>query len=387
MYIEQIISVSTFRVKFNHYDLKIMESFFDQTTKGLGLTEKQSNIAVKILKRYLPQLNAIAGKDISSWLDNPIYKFGLRTITTVKNISVVKDDSGSKLVKVQFPYDDSLLNEIKKERGNFISAEWKPDEKCWKFLLQDQVVAFLAPWLLEKGFTADDEFKRYADQIEAITSKVENYVPMLSFVDGNAKIINAHSSVPQPTSNDIIEAIFKARRAGITIWDQSVEDELNTHPMNDVVKNFIKSEIVSPFSINLEENSILDLIPIINNLSPCIVTVPGGNELSKTKLALELLHAAGIDNGKISVLFRLPTETGSEFNNFVKDEKLNSPISDSTKVVFLSGKVPKPVFESTLKFNCVLNFNFYNVHYTLANFIKSQHNVINVLADKKQKVS
>jgi hypothetical protein len=102
--------------------------------------------------------------------------------------------------------------------------------------------------------------------------------------------------------------------------------------------------------------------------------------------ALELLKEIGIENQEISVLFRLPSENGGDFNKFVKEEKLNSPVSETTKVVILSGKLPKTVFQSELKFNCVLNFNFYNVHYTLANFMKNRHNVINVLADKKTKV-
>jgi hypothetical protein len=127
------------------------------------------------------------------------------------------------------------------------------------------------------------------------------------------------------------------------------------------------------------------LVPMVQNMSPCLITVPGGNELSKLQLALPMLKAAGIENSEISVLFRLPNDTGQDFNNFVKEEKLNSPITENTRAVFLSGKVPKPLFESNLKFNCVINFNFYNVHYTLANLVKNMHNVINVIADKKQK--
>ena len=383
MYIEDIISTYALRIKLNPFDSNLIMSFFDQLTKGNGFTEKQSVIAVKILKRYTQQITLLGGSGVNLWLDDPKYKFGIRTLTTVKHISVLKDENK---IKVKFPYNDALLAEIKKEKSKFISAEWSMEEKSWIFSLEDQAIAFLASWVNDKDFTSDEVFADYAAQVNAITSDFEKHIPMLSLQGKTAKIINAHPSIPQPTSNDVITSLFEARRAGVTVWDQSVDEALNSSSANEITKKFIKSEILEPLSINLEENSIMELVPLIQNMSPCIITVPGGNELSKTKVALELLREAGFENSEISVLFRLPNDTNQDFNNFIKEEKLNSPLSENTKVVFLSGKVPKPLFESKLKFNCVLNFNFYNVHYTLANFVKNQHNVINVIADKKQKV-
>jgi hypothetical protein len=219
-----------------------------------------------------------------------------------------------------------------------------------------------------------------------ITSNIEQHIPMLTYDGKNTKYSNVHGSVPTLTSNEVLTSIFEARRAGITTWDINIDNALDNCNENKIVKNFIKSDPSDNFSINLEENSILELKHIVQNLLPCIVTVPGGNELNKTQQALELLKNIGIGNHEISVLFRLPSDNGGDFNKFVKEEKLNSPVSETTKAVILSGKLPKTIFQADLKFNCVLNFNFYNVHYTLANFMKNRHNVINVLADKNTKV-
>jgi len=385
MYIEDIISTFALRIKLNPFDSTLILSFFDQLAKGNGLTEKQSIIAVKILRRYVQQILPLSGKDITPWLDNPTYKFGIRTLTVVKNISIAKNDKGAKLVKVKFPYDEALLNEIKKNRTSFTSAEWNVDEKSWIFLLEDSVVAFLSSWITTKGFTADEEFKSLADQLPAIIDNVENFVPMVVISEEKHKFVNVHPSVPQPTSTDIVKTMFEARLAGIEHWENDLSEKFDQFNLSEFVKKYIRSGPREGFSINLEENSIMDLIPIVKNMSPCIITVPGGNELAKLQQSLPMLKAAGFENSEISVLFRLPNDTGQDFNNFVKEEKLNSPITQNTRVVFLSGKVPKPLFESGLRFNCVINFNFYNVHYTLANLIKNLHNVINVIADKKQK--
>jgi hypothetical protein len=384
MYIEDLLSELMYSVKTNRYDLTLVQSFYEQINyKNLGFTEKQSVIMLKMLKAYKHQINAHLGKDITPLLDAPLFKYKIRTISMVKHIST---HISEKTIKVKFPYEEKLVNEIKKVKTEFSMAEWQADEKLWIFSLEDKVINFFSSWIERYSFTADTEFKNFTSQIEAITSNIEQHIPMLTYDGKNTKYSNVHSSVPELTSDNILTSIFEARRAGITTWDSNVDNALDTCNKNEIVKNFIKSDPSDNFSINLEENSILELKTIVQNLLPCIVTVPGGNELAKMQQALELLKEIGIENQEISVLFRLPSENGGDFNKFVKEEKLNSPVSETTKVVILSGKLPKTVFQSELKFNCVLNFNFYNVHYTLANFMKNRHNVINVLADKKTKV-
>jgi len=383
MYIEDLLSELMYSVKTNRYDLTLVQSFYEQINyKNLGFTEKQSAIMLKMLKAYKNQINVHLGKDITPLLDAPLFKYKIRTISMVKHIST---HISEKTIRVKFPYEEKLVNEIKKVKTEFSLAEWQADDKLWIFSSEDKVINFFSSWIERYNFTADEEFKNFIRQIETITSNIENYVPMLTYDGKNTKYINVHSSVPALTGNDILKSVLEARRAGITTWDNNVDNALDNCNEDEIVKEFIKTDPATNFSINLEENSILELKPIVQGLLPCIVTVPGGNELAKMQQALELLKDIGIENHEISVLFRLPNENGGDFNKFVKEEKLNSPVSETTKVVVLSGKLPKPLFESKLKFNCVLNFNFYNIHYTLANFMKNKHNVINVLADKKTK--
>ena len=386
MYIEDLLHPLMFSVKTNRYDTTLVQSFYEQINhKSLGFTEKQATIMLKISKAYKQQINTHLGRDITLLLDNPQFKYNIRTISLVKHISVIANSNKSKSILVKFPYDEKLVTEIKTNKQKFISAEWNPTEKAWIFSLEGATIEYFSGYVMSKGFTTDDEFKGYMEQTYEIINNVEKYVPMLTIEQGIPKIVNIPAHVPQPTNTDLLQALFESRRVGVTTWDQSVDDSLSIYNISDITKDFIKSTPNENFSINLEEKSILELTPIVKNLLPCIVTIPGGNELSKMEQALELLKAVGIENHQISVLFRLPNENGGDFNKFVKEEKLNSPVSSTTKAVILSGKLPKPLFESELKFNCVLNFNFYNVHYTLANFMKNKHNVINVLADKKQK--
>lgn len=385
MYIEDILGVLAIRLQTNPNDSKFIDSFYDQICKGSGLTEKQSVLALKIINKYVDKINIIAKTDILPFITTPTYRLGIRTLTTVRHISIINSTNEKKLIKVQFPYDESLLQEIKKEMKNFIQAEWVLDEKSWVFSLEDRAIGFFSNWLTGKNFTADDEFTSYVAQASLVTADFENYVPMLTFEDKTAKLVNAFHGIPKITSDNIVTALFESRRAGITIWDDNVDTAIEDSTVNDLTKKFIKNDPSEPFSVNLEENDIRDLQVILENMSPCIVMVPGGNELSKLESAMSLIKDVDIKNSEISVLFRLPKETGSDFNQYVRDNNLNSPITDNTKVIFLSGKIPKTLIESKIKINCVINYNFYNIHYTLANFLKNHHNVINVIANKKQK--
>ena len=385
MYIEDILGILAIRVPMNPFDSKLISSFYDQTAKGLGLTEKQSVIALKIISKYVTKISVVAGTDLTASVSIPTYKLGIRTITTIKSISIIPNLEYKKAIKVQFPFDEQLLASIKKEKSKLGDAAWNSDLKSWIFPLTDAAIQFLSPWVENNNFNADSEFLEYVMQATVVNSNIESHIPMLTYDGETTKLVNVHSTVPQLTSNDILKSLFEARRAGITTWDSNVGqciDELNINP---VTKNFLNSEMGAVFSINLEETNILSLTDIVENSGPCVIIVPGGNELNKLKIALEILNSANIKNEEISVLFRLAKETGSDFNTFVRDEKLNSPITSTTKAVFISAKIPKTMIESKLKFNCVLNFNFYNIHYTIREYLKHQHNIINILANKKQK--
>ena len=139
------------------------------------------------------------------------------------------------------------------------------------------------------------------------------------------------------------------------------------------------------FSINLEEHGIFSIKDIVKYMSPVLFVIPGGSEMEKLEKSLNFLKDCEISNEEISVRFRLPNETGEKLNNFVREEKLNSSISEKTKAVFISSKVPKTILDKKIKFNCVVNFNFYNIHYSIKNLLNWHHNVIHILDNNKQR--
>ena len=125
-----------------------------------------------------------------------------------------------------------------------------------------------------------------------------------------------------------------------------------------------------------ENHGISDLTDIIKNMSPCLFVIPGGSEHENLMMSYEFLKSIGITNHEMSVMFRGPSDTHEIFNNFVKNMELNSPISEQTKIVFVSSKLPKPVLKSKIKFHSVVNLGYSNVHYTMKDFVGNHENLV-----------
>ena len=167
--------------------------------------------------------------------------------------------------------------------------------------------------------------------------------------------------------------MFQARLLGIDLWDDDIDHQIKNDP---ITYQFLKNPISDSFYLKADEPDISCLKNIIRYLNPCLIILPGGSELEKLAQANDILKGLGMDEKNMSVLFRLSSENGKNFNDFVKNQGLNGPISEETKVVFVSGKLPKTVLKSKIVFNSIINFGFENAHYTLKEFVKNSPNFV-----------
>lgn len=388
MYIEDlVIALATGKnVGMNPYDSKIIYSFYNQLIQSSGFTEKQELLSVKILKRQAQKLYLLFGLDILQFLENPKFRLVRRSVTLAKHMKIIDHPSFGKIIQVEFPFNEKLLAKFREEKGKLTMAQWDSEYKSWFFALDEQSLMFLKQVAIEENFTVDEELKNYQIQINEIESNIDQYIPMVSFNGKILKFLNISEKIPQPTNLYIIENLFLARKLGISTWDDTIQNTDEWKNSNPVVKNFLLADPGTNISLNLEESDIFCVNDIIKFMMPVMIVIPGGSELEKIKKSLELLKEINIANNEISVLFRLPSETGIEFNNFVRDQKLNSSIGDHTKAVIISNRIPKTILDKKIKFNCVLNFNFYNIHYSLKNLLAWHHNVINVVDNHKSKI-
>ena len=387
MYIEDIILAlvtSPHIATMNAYDSKLISSFSSQIFNGSGLSEKQGSLSVKILKKQSTNLNTILRQDVTMFLDIPKFRTQLRTINNIKSMSIVAHETYSKVIKVKFPFNETIVNKIRKEKQNFNFANWDPTEKVWEFALTEQALLFLGTIADEDNFIVYEEFKEYQKQIADIKNNIDRYIPMVVSEGKNLKFVNIPDYIKQPTSSSVIETLFHARQLGIFTWDEHIANSTEWESASSITKKFLQTDPME--TIELEEDSLCLLNDILINMTPTLFVIPGGSELEKLETSLAFLKSNNVANENISVMFRLPKETGEKFNEFVKDNKLNSPIHANTKAVFVSGKIPKPIIEKNIHFNSVINFNFYNIHHSIKNLVLWHNNVIDIKLKKVNKV-
>jgi hypothetical protein len=378
MYIEDLIqSLVSCSARLNLWDHKVAISFSDQIYQGTGFTEKQSALALKILQKHTGTLSSFLNVDIKPFIESPKYRITIRKTVTTRSIKIIDHGILNKSIEVKFPYDESLIDKIKKFKsitGN--NAIWDKDSTAWVFPLNESNIGFLLTLASDVSFDFDEDFQNYADQTDKIVEEMEKYAPILAIHDGDLKILNSPRNMPEIDTDNIIEAIFQARWYGVTLWDTNIDQYISSEEFDPVLRDFLKNNFSASTHLTTEKSGIFCLEQIVTYLSPCLFIIPGGNELAKITQSYTLLKGMNIDDKNMSVLFRLSAENGRNFNDFVKNQGINGSIHDGTKVVFVSGKLPKTVIKSGIKFNSIVNLGFDNVHYTLKEFVKNHQNLV-----------
>ena len=378
MYIEDILYNLETHCRGSKWDSGVISSLSLQVNfNGSGFTDKQSQLALKLIKRYIGQLNVYYGKDISMYVDAPTYRLAIRSPSlSNRKISIIAHPQWIKAVKVEFPYNEEFINLIKNNKSSSGVAMWDKEHRAWLFALSESNMTTIKTLLEKDHFEIDDEFKNYLDQYRNVIEKMENYMPMLVVEENTPKYTNLPKYAPTLTTQDLLTSVFEARKIGVSIWDDTIEQFLASDNVDNLVHTFLKSDPSEIFHLDSENIPMNHLKNIVKYLEPGMFIIPGGMEFEKTQTAYTFLKECGVDDSEISVMFRLPSGTGQNFNEFVKNNNLNNPITDKTRYVFISTKIPKPVLLSKAKFNCVISLGAHNMHYTIRDFQKNCQNFI-----------
>ena len=378
------------------YDDMLLTSFDSQLSSGLGLTEKQQALSVRILKKHSQEISNLISKPVELFLENPQFRSPPRSISHSKTVKLFKDQENKRsLIRVSFPYDEKLVNDIKVYKRvtsikrtsvsrsiNYEDIFWNTQSRTWDFHLREEHIDWLSSKLSSEGFSFDNELVEFSKEISKVKNQIEKYVPMVIFDGKNFKFSNTHKNIPQPQSSDLLEVLFYARKYGISTWDENIDQALNDATINSYTKTLLSKKIDGDIVIDPEIVKIDELSDTINYIGNTVFVIPGGDEYSMLTMSHRFLQRMGIKNEQISVLFRLDGNSGKICNDYVKDNQLNNPINENIKIFFISTKVPKPLLKTSTTIDAIVNLVSTTVHYTLKNLLKNHHFVINYTTKK-----
>ena len=208
------------------YDVQIIESMSVTTLMGSALTDRQGELACKLVLKYRRQFNKL-GVDVTP-VEHPVYRMPLRTIDRSKNIWLDTDR-----ITVKFPYDGELIKQMQKFRNESQgSANFDRDKKVWHLAITEYNVNWVVTWGQTVGIPIDVAVIELFDQVIACENKP--YAIKLVRDGACFKITNAAESLVDYVNRhlggfgleNVVKLVDHAGVLGYTVDDYVVRPSL-----------------------------------------------------------------------------------------------------------------------------------------------------------------
>lgn len=141
------------------YDVSVLESMAVTVSQNQALTERQAELACKIILNYRRQLsNKLV--DVSP-VEKPMWRVPLRKMDYSKRVYVENDT-----ILLKFPYSTELIDSIrtfsKESQG---SAKWNRDTKLWEVALTEYNLSWVYAWAEVNKFDIDSTIQTLMSKI------------------------------------------------------------------------------------------------------------------------------------------------------------------------------------------------------------------------------
>lgn len=394
MYIEDLIHYATrsgpylftkqpMPVTVTGQDLVVLQSLSDQLEYNNNhLTERQGLLAIRLLGKYRAEFRPHLAT-VDNDLDNPQWKHPFRVLPKHKRITIAKHSQPAKFhngdcILVEFPFENDIVDSFRRRNSevhDLHKGGWDSDLKQWVFACTEVNIEWLGSTLLPREFQADEKFLELYKEVSDVLLDMENNIPMIIQNGDRIEFKNTHKNIPQSQTTNLAEALFLAREYGVTVWDDDIDKRIDNQ-LHPVTKTILSSTNRKQHWVSSNIHDVYTFTDLINYGGPALVVVPGGSELALVKEWAEFARNIGIKTEEMSVMFRLPNEQ-SAFNQFVKERELNGPVTENTRLVFVSTKITKPLIKAGIKFNTVINLGYYNyMHFSMSTIVDNARNLV-----------
>lgn len=330
-------------------DEVLMFSLGKQVLRQTALTDRQHELAKKKLLEYKEQFDVYGFDDFEKDLDS--LRMPIRSINRQKLISL-KQINDKIYIAVRFPFSKKMIKHI--EFLQRLQPKKNYDSKTKTHLIDfsEKNLFEIVSKLKDCNFEIEEDVKEIYGILKIMDDDKENNAPGIygfEIKNLHAKAIDyAVTSIGEPNVDNLVAYKDRENLLGLKHFDdvQLQKAISNLQPLTKKIMQRTNSMIFiddNEYTFNNIVESVLELYRF-----PLLIVLPKDNEydvLSHTYKSFKNI----IPNESISVLFRLDndSEEGRDFNQFVKKNELNSPLDNSTKIVYISSnKIPKPLIAS-----------------------------------------
>ena len=330
-------------------DEVLMFSLGKQVLRQTALTDRQHELAKKKLLEYKEQFDVYGFDDFEKDLNS--LRMPIRSINRQKLISL-KQINDKIYIAVRFPFSKKMIKHI--EFLQRLQPKKNYDSKTKTHLIDfsEKTLFEIVSKLKDCNFEIEEDVKEIYGILKIMDDDKENNAPGIygfEIKNLHAKAIDyAVTSIGEPNVDNLVAYKDRENLLGLKHFDDVELQKAisNLQPLTKKIMQRTNSMIFiddNEYTFNNIVESVLELYRF-----PLLIVLPKDNEydvLSHTYKSFKNI----IPNESISVLFRLDndSEEGRDFNQFVKKNELNSPLDNSTKIVYISSnKIPKPLIAS-----------------------------------------
>ena len=364
-------------------DYTIMSSIARQVSRGMALTDKQYEVCrSKLITNYKQQFDNIDCdiEQVTENLRQPLRVIDrskyIRLITEQEKVqmdNLAKENKDILWFVVRFPFSKKLIVDLEScivDRKNYFHPKGSHSHY---FLVNETNVFEVIDVFKEKEFNIDSELMDFYNRILIIKNSPKDYIPCI--VENNAYNVSdkvhaiANKELGPLTNDSLLLYIDRANRYGITKIDHSLKP-------NTVIEKIALRSNAQYLSSPLEEDTI-SLISAVHSLDryPLLVIIQEPHAETQLHELFNIFRNI-VDPKEQSVLFRLSSDTGQSFNQYIKENNLNNWVDNNTKIVYISNtKLPKLLVTESWKPITALAFDSYPLKFIDA-YIQSNCDLI-----------
>lgn len=267
------------------YDTDVLDSMSQSATNGQALTERQGELACKIILKYQRQL-AAKSVDVSPVTD-PQWRLPLRKMDYSKRLYIEND-----VMYLKFPYDTTAITRIREfKKTSQGTVEFSSENKVWKIALTEYNLSWCYAWANSNQFEIDPAVEQLFNMITA--AEQNQYSINLVCNDNGLDITNCPNSLRNYIQNtaggfgmdNLIYLVDNSANLGYGIDEALMEAVIQEYGIRFATLATNRELRINPESrtVNDDFASVLDYAERVGRL-PVVVYEPDLSERLLNKL-------------------------------------------------------------------------------------------------------
>ena len=210
-------------VKLANYDVTFITRSTDSIRKGVGFTQRQQQMAVKIVTKYQRQITQQLGHSVDYLKQHCPHRLVLREVD--RSFSLTES---SNYYHVRFPYDPPLVDRMHKfaalGTGDF---RWDKNKRQWNIARTERNLALIVDFIdncNRSAWHVEPAIAQHIAQIQLAIADPYSAVPHLELVNDRIQVVNSTLGLTQGLADhgfdltgDIANVVFRADCFGLGI--------------------------------------------------------------------------------------------------------------------------------------------------------------------------